>query len=131
MSFVNEESGEPIVEAVQPIGELFPGEPTDELPDLIVHWNRRSPIRRVRSPRYGSIARDFPGVRTGDHRPEGLLVARGPDILADPRGAPVRSVDVPATIAHILGVPLAELDGRPIAALVRTPRAATLTGRAP
>jgi hypothetical protein len=115
---------------VQPIGELFPGEPTDELPDLIVHWNRRTPIRRVRSPHYGSIARDFPGVRTGDHRPEGLLVARGPGILANPGGAPVRSVDVPATIAHMLGVSLPELDGRPIAALVQTPRAASPTGPA-
>jgi predicted AlkP superfamily phosphohydrolase/phosphomutase len=131
MSFVNEESGEPIAEAVQPIGELFPGEPTDELPDLIVHWNRRTPIRRVRSARYGSIAREFPGVRTGDHRPEGLLVARGPGIVAGPGDDPVRSVDVPATIACMLGVPLPDLDGRPIAALLGTPRPASPTGRAP
>src|SRR4029450_647864 len=112
-----------------PMGALFPGEPTDELPDLIVHWNRTRPIRRVRSPRYGSLARGVPGGRSGDHRPDGLLVARGPGILADPRGGPVRSVDVPATIAGMLGVPLPDVDGPPPPPLPRTPRASTSTHR--
>jgi predicted AlkP superfamily phosphohydrolase/phosphomutase len=117
-SFVNEETGEPILEAVHPIAELYPGEDTRGLPDLIIEWNRRSPIRRVRSVRYGALARDFPGVRSGDHRPDGLLVARGPGIAAGRHTDAVRSVDLPATIAALLGVPVPDLDGRPIAALL-------------
>ena len=124
-SFVNEETGEPILEAVRPIAELYPGEDTRDLPDLIVEWNRRSPIRRVRSTRHGALARDFPGVRSGDHRPDGLLVARGPGIGAGCRTDPVRSVDLPATIARLLGVFVPDLDGRPIAALLGAER----TGR--
>jgi predicted AlkP superfamily phosphohydrolase/phosphomutase len=123
-SFVNEETGEPIVEAVRPIAELFPGEPTDELPDLIVDWNRRAPIRKVRSHRYGTIARQFPGVRSGDHKPDGLLVARGPGISPARHREPVPSVDVPATVAQRLGVTLREVDGHPIAALIAAPTGA-------
>jgi predicted AlkP superfamily phosphohydrolase/phosphomutase len=50
--------------------------------------------------------------RHGDHRPDGILLARGPHIrqaeLADPQIA-----DVPATVLALLGVPIPEdFDGR-------------------
>lgn len=123
-SFVNEETGRPAVVAVHRLAELYPGEPVDGLPDLIVDWDRSAPIRRLRSPRFGRLARESPSPRSGDHRPSGLLLARGPGIAAGRELAPVRSVDVAATVSHLLGVERPDLDGHPIPGIAHAHREA-------
>jgi hypothetical protein len=106
------------------MADLYPGEPVDGLPDLVVDWDRSAPIRRVRSPRFGRLARESPSPRSGDHRPSGLLLALGPGIAAGRELAPVRSVDLAATVSHLLGVARTDLDGRPIPAIADSPREA-------
>ena len=56
--------------------------------------------------------------RTGDHRLDGLLLARGPGLG---RGAApaVRSIDLGPTVAARLGVELDGVDGEPAAWLAR------------
>ena len=115
---VDPDTGRAVVKEVLRSDVLFPGAHVDDLPDLLVRWHRESPIRAVESPRIGRVAGEDTGTRrTGDHRPEGLLLARGPGIAPGPLPEPVRAEDVAPTIAALLGVALPGLDGVPIAAV--------------
>ena len=117
-TFVNEETGRPVVTALHRIDALYPGEPHDTLPDLIVDWDRSAPIRRIASARYGRLERGDVTPRTGDHQPDGLLIARGPGIGAGRDLGTVESVDLATTVSSLLGLPRPDLDGHPIAAIV-------------
>ena len=85
LELVEVASGRPVVRDVLRSVDIFPGERTDQLPDLLVRWHRDTPIRGVVSPRVGKIARQYGGCRTGDHRAGGALYARRPGL---PSGAP-------------------------------------------
>lgn len=99
---------------------VFPGEYRDDLPDLLVRWNRDRLIRAVTSPKTGEVAGEDTGTRrSGDHRPEGLLLVRGPGIPAGPLRETVLAEDIAPTLAAMLGVTLATADGRPIPGLSR------------
>ncbi|MEO8089218.1 MAG: alkaline phosphatase family protein [Gemmatimonadales bacterium] len=86
-SFVDEDSGQPVVREVKTSAEVFPaGASRDLLPDLIVQWNL-TPVasqRRIVSPRFGAIDLPMPGKnisgRSGNHRPHGFLIGAGPGI---------------------------------------------------
>jgi predicted AlkP superfamily phosphohydrolase/phosphomutase len=120
-TFVNEETGRPVVAAIHRIQDLYPGEDVAAFPDLIVDWDRSFPIRRIRSAAYGRLARESISPRTGDHRPEGLLIARGPGIAAGGTLPPVPSAALAATVSHLLGVNRTDLDAHPIPALSTPP----------
>jgi predicted AlkP superfamily phosphohydrolase/phosphomutase len=114
---VEAESGRPLVKEVLRSAELFPGEHAAELPDLLVRWNREGPIAGARSARIGAIVREDRSTRrTGDHRSEGLFFVAGPGVAPGPTRAPVRAEDFAPTIAALLGVDLADVDGRPLMA---------------
>ncbi len=117
-TFVNEDTGRPVVAALHRIETLYPGEPHEALPDVIVDWDRSATIQRVVSTRYGRLARPKVTSRTGDHQPTGLLIARGPGIASGHAIAPIESVDLAPTISSILGLPRPDLDGHPIEAIV-------------
>lgn len=113
---VDPASGRPLVKEVLRAAELFPGEHASELPDLLVRWHRDGPITGAASDRIGEIRRDDQSTRrTGDHRPEGFFFARGPGIDPGLRSAPVHAEDFAPTIAALLGVELADVDGRSFA----------------
>jgi len=108
-------SGRPLVLEVLRSREHFPGEYTDYLPDLVVRWNRDTPITGVASSKIGRIVReDTSTARTGDHRPEGLYFARGPGIEPGPVRHAVRVEDFAPTVAGLLRVPLPDVDGCPL-----------------
>lgn len=78
-------------------------------PDLVVEG--RDPYR-VTSSLHETVFAD-PGGKVADHRPEGILLAWGPEIEpgATPRDASV--VDVAPTVLHAAGLPIPEhVDGR-------------------
>jgi predicted AlkP superfamily phosphohydrolase/phosphomutase len=86
-SFRDADTGEPLVEAVCRADYVFPDGPyRDRLPDLIVQWRQTpaAPHRAVSAPGFGVIHRSTPGRmpngRSGNHRGEGFLIARGPGI---------------------------------------------------
>jgi predicted AlkP superfamily phosphohydrolase/phosphomutase len=110
-SFVDADSGEPIVATVGRTDRLLAGgERTAGLPDLIVRWSDRPARHRaVRSPTLGSVAWPTPGRhpdgRSGNHRAEGFLIAAGP---AQPQGIelpPAHIVDLAPSIRALLGLP--------------------------
>jgi predicted AlkP superfamily phosphohydrolase/phosphomutase len=115
-ALVDPATGRPVVRNVIRCAEAYPGEAADGLPDLFVEWDGSVPIAAVDSPKTGRVQGAYGGPRTGDHKPEGLLVALGPGVVPGPLAGRVAVMDVAPTIAHLLGVQLAAVDGRPIAA---------------
>lgn len=112
-------SGRPLVRDVLLTSDLYDGPARDALPDLLVDWYRDAPISGASSSRVGVVRADYDGVRTGDHRPPGLVLVRGSGVGPLPESVPV--IDLAPTIAAWLGVGLPHADGRPIPALTGAP----------
>jgi hypothetical protein len=110
-TWTNLETGESLVESVVRVESCYDGPARDGLPDLLVEWNRGAPIRSIGAPRYGRIDQEYTGVRTGDHVPGGLLVARGPGVHAGRRRDSISMVDLAPTIAAAVDVDLPGIDG--------------------
>lgn len=124
-TFRDADTGEPVVSAIGRPRELFgDGERVELLPDLLVNWcvMPSAQHRALVSERFGTIAWPTPGRaftgRSGNHRPEGFLVAAGPGIGSAPlAGAHV--MDLAPTVHALFGVPTpSHMKGRPIAPVV-------------
>jgi predicted AlkP superfamily phosphohydrolase/phosphomutase len=123
-SFTNLDTGRPLVRRVLQTRDVYAGEPVDELPDLLVEWNREAPIFRVHSPLTGTIRATYRGLRTGDHRGGGLLFVRAPGVAPGPLPREVAVEELAPTIADRLGVALPGCSGRPLALGAPSPAAA-------
>jgi len=77
-ALINPATGEPAVDTVFRVHEQFPGEHVQDLPDLAVLWAADAPIDELCSPRLGRIHNRYREPRSGNHREEGFLMARGP-----------------------------------------------------
>ncbi len=113
----NAKTGSPVVTDIsepRPIAESF----EDDLPDLVVRWNRDEPIDAVSSDTIGMVEPKFVGARTGDHRGRGLAVLAGRRDEGRRVAKSARAEDVPATILDLLGVDSGEMDGRSFAPFV-------------
>jgi predicted AlkP superfamily phosphohydrolase/phosphomutase len=116
-ALVRADDGTRVVKSVLRTADLYSGECLDGLPDLLVEWDRSAPISAVESPSTGRIEGRFTGTRTGDHREAGLWIAAGPAVAPGRQAEPISVMDFAPTIGALLGVPLPDLDGRPIPAL--------------
>jgi len=117
LTLVNLDNGRPLVRKVFKTTDFYPGR-NDELPDLLVEWDREDPISRVYSPKTGKIQKVFEGLRSGDHKPEGLFFALGPSIKRGRLERTVSVMDFAPTLASLLGVPLPHVEGESFAALI-------------
>jgi predicted AlkP superfamily phosphohydrolase/phosphomutase len=122
LAFVNLDTGKPLVKQVLRTADLYQGEHVRDLPDLLVEWERDTPISRIQSPKAGVIEGAFPGRRTGDHKPEGLLFARGPGVAPRRLDQPIEITQLAPTIASLLGVRLPRTDAEPVAELTASGR---------
>jgi hypothetical protein len=111
-SFVDADSGEPLVADVGRASEIFPpGDRHPGLPDMVVRWNPNpaSAHREITSGLYGSVPWPTPGKhpsgRSGNHRAEGFLVASGPSIPRGPLRNEAHIQDLLPTIHALLGLP--------------------------
>ncbi|MGA2563877.1 MAG: alkaline phosphatase family protein [Steroidobacteraceae bacterium] len=104
-ALVNAETGKPAVEAVFRIQELFPGERADDLPDIAILWHSDVPINAVQSPRLGRIDIPVREDRSGNHRSEGFLLARGPGIEPQVRDLHGDIMQIPGTMLALHGIP--------------------------
>ena len=122
-ALVNPDTGKPAVRDVSRPHRLFHGKHLADFPDLTVRWTGDAPIRTLISPRIGKVEGIDTSRRTGEHWPEGFILARGPGIAA---GATVTAeeacvMDVAPTILELLGVPApVEMEGRVLRELLRT-----------
>lgn len=128
MEIVKLDTGEPLVEEVVRVREKYQGEHIDELPDLLVIWNRKTPITVFGSPKTGQIEVDYPGNRTGDHTPRGLFLACGPGISPRALSNKVSVMDVGATVMSWLGTTLPDVDGTAIPELTPVQVSGAATG---
>jgi predicted AlkP superfamily phosphohydrolase/phosphomutase len=113
LDLVNVTTGRPVVDAVVRTDEHYVRRTGDKLPDLFLDWNRESLVETVWSPKTGVIHVPYTHWRTGDHRPDGLLLATGPGIERGASLPPLRIVDLAPSLAARLGVSLDGVGGRP------------------
>jgi predicted AlkP superfamily phosphohydrolase/phosphomutase len=104
-ALINVDTGQPAVEAVFKIHQLCPGRRNNELPDLGIRWNCDAPIATVESPRLGRLHLRVQEDRTGNHRPGGFMLARGPRIRRGVRGVQGHLLQLPPTLLALHGVP--------------------------
>ena len=118
-------TGQPMTADVRWTREIYQGEALNELPDLIVDWDLTRPIgstgvgsgagsvMRAMSPRIGTVEQENRNCRSGEHRNEGLFIARGPGVAPGQLDRTVSTMDFAPTFARMLGVEM-ESDGRVI-----------------
>ena len=118
-TFVDEDTGAPIVDGIARSDQLYPtGRMRKHLPDLMIRWSA-SPAaahRRIVSPRYGAIDWPTPGHhpqgRSGNHWPDGFLIAAGPRVPAGATLDRAHILDLAPTVYELLGLlPPAEMQG--------------------
>jgi predicted AlkP superfamily phosphohydrolase/phosphomutase len=124
----NGATGGPAFARVERSDDLYRGPKLELLPDLVAQWTRDAEFTALESPTIGRVEGRSRGVRSGDHRPQGLFLATGPGLTPDRVSAPVSVMDFGPTIAELLGVELGDVDGRPIPALLSAVPAARRLG---
>ena len=115
-------TGGPAFRRVERCDRLYQGSKLGLLPDLLAEWSRDAEICALASPTIGRIEGRYAGVRTGDHRAEGLFLAAGPGLTPKRVGHPISVMDFGPTIAAWLGVGLADVDGEPVPELLGASR---------
>ena len=126
------ENGGPLVEHVYERDELYHGPHAGLSPDLTVvltDWRYRTiglhdfTTNKVITPAFGP---------TGDHRPDGILIATGPAFHSGAELHEAALLDVAPTVLQLLGVPVPDdMDGRVLTELLepmpfRSPHAPVL-----
>jgi len=101
----NGATGKPAVAELYRMRKVFDGAYADGLPDLAVQWAADAPIDSLQSPRVGTLSLSVRELRSGNHRPEGFLLARGPAFIAGPDRLVGDMLQIPATLLGIHGVP--------------------------
>lgn len=121
-ALVNGETGEAAVEEVFRAQELYPGPRAAELPDLVILWSSKSPINVLESPRLGRLEMRPTERRSGNHRPEGFVLAQGPAFKSGRVELQGDILQIPPTLLALHGVscpdtfemgPLTELFSKP------------------
>jgi len=112
MEFVNVGTDQPIVNRILKTKDVYKnGTNIDALPDLLIEWNRSSPISEVYSPKVGMVRGEYKKCRTGDHSESGMIFLTGNGIPIQRLEKQACIEDIAPTIAHWLGVELPPTDG--------------------
>ncbi|HKR24813.1 MAG TPA: hypothetical protein VJS15_06105, partial [Allosphingosinicella sp.] len=128
-ALVNPETGRTAVLGVTRAADHYDRRDADTMPDLFVEWDRSAQIDTLASPTIGAVRRDYWDWRTGDHRPDGLLLAAGPDFPAGRAMPPIAVEDIGPSIAARFGVALGDVDGKPASWLAGGDEAVPETGQ--
>lgn len=107
------DTGTPVINEVVRIRREYSGPFTDQLPDLMVVWQRDRAVRQVRVPGLG-VLDVKPAVavesRSGDHTPNALFLS---DTAYEAVGS-MATVSVAPTLGRALGITLPGVDGAPL-----------------
>lgn len=103
------DSGEPLVREVYMREELFYGDKLGDAPDLV--FELATGIGAPSTPSGNSHVMPS-GWKSGEHDPEGILVAHGPHVPRGRRLANAHLIDIAPTVLHVMGVPIPDdMDG--------------------
>ena len=103
-SLINPRTGRPAVQEVFRIRSVFPGERSEDLPDVSILWSAEAPIDEVNSPELGVIRHSIRELRSGNHREEGFLLARGPRFKQGHEQYQGHILQIAPTLLHLHGV---------------------------
>jgi len=119
LALVNPASGQRAVSEVIKLRDRYQGPCIDELPDLIVQWDRTRPIDSLSSTRIGTVAGIPPDKRSGAHQTYGFLIACGDKIRKTSELAAADIVDIAPTVLHLQGLAApGHMDGRVLADMI-------------
>ena len=105
-----DDRGNNVVDRVVRRDEVYSGPFSERASDLYVHWN---PVASLGGPPEEVRERGF--WWSGDHRPEGVLICKGPGLRSTPLATLPTVCDLVPTIMHAEGLPVPNhLDGRVI-----------------
>jgi predicted AlkP superfamily phosphohydrolase/phosphomutase len=131
VELVHPETGHPAVQRVVRTADVCHGPELHRLPDLLVEWDLSVPYGstgagnglgaavRVESPRIGLVESVNTDCRTGEHRVNGMLVARGPALAPQRLEQAVSVHDLAPTLARIMGCEMPHSDGSLVLELLR------------
>jgi predicted AlkP superfamily phosphohydrolase/phosphomutase len=105
------DTGEPLVREVLRTSDIYHGDRLADLPDLIVEWNRRESPQSIHSEKIGLLHNSYAGVRTGDHKQEGIVFVMGPGVPSGEIRPSVSALDFAPTLARLLNVQLPGAEG--------------------
>ena len=129
--FTDPETGRRLVRRVLRTADLYPGARLDQLPDLLVEWESdrargttvvgsgAGGVWRGFSERTGMIEHSNGSGRTGSHRLQGLLFARGPGIRPGTIDRVIPTVNFAPTLTRMLGCEFSGGSGQPIPELLQ------------
>jgi len=110
-TFKDADTLEPVIESVNRKDQLFnKGKGYNNIPDLLVKWKSKpaASYRKIVSLEYGEIEWPMPGLnpdgRSGNHRPEGFLLAVGKNIKINSAFEKKHIVDLAPTILNMLNL---------------------------
>lgn len=112
MNLVNLDTGRPVVQRILRTAEIYQGPYLDYLPDLLIEWSGEAPVYRIGSPKVGELRGEYRYCRSGDHKPGGLFIVRGPSIAPGRLDREVSILDFAPTLSAMLGVELPDKDGK-------------------
>jgi predicted AlkP superfamily phosphohydrolase/phosphomutase len=117
LSVRHPETGESLVRDIYHKDDIFHGWAAAEAPDLVARTNPQCTLKSGRSESLVKAASQQGAERSGDHRPDGVLVASGPS-FDEGRIEESHVTDIAPTLLHLHGAPVpASMDGRVLADL--------------
>jgi predicted AlkP superfamily phosphohydrolase/phosphomutase len=116
-------TGQKIIKSAQRREEVYHGPFMEQAPDVVVRWNYAVHPQGLRYTRDGRVVvvkskTDIVERHnvSGDHRPEGILILRGPGIRVGHQMAEARLEDIAPTLLYLAGLPVPDdMDGRVLA----------------
>jgi predicted AlkP superfamily phosphohydrolase/phosphomutase len=114
MAITRPESSMPLARRVMRTSDHFSGPHLPNLPDLLVEWEPEPPmgtsaagdgaaaVWRAQSPSIGLVEKHNSYCRTGEHRIEGLMIARGAGVTPGRLERTISILDLAPTFARML-----------------------------
>ncbi len=121
--WVNPLTGKPVVKRAWRKWELYHGPYLDYAPDIVIEWADYAYVGSRATNYGGPIMHDVHCfyrnlIQSGSHRPEGILLIKGPGVRSGYSSPTVNLEDIAPTILYIGGLPIPSyMDGRVLVGL--------------
>lgn len=103
-ALVDPSTGTAVVEDVYFPADHFQGPRCNELPDVAIVWKSQRPINTVTSDAIGVVSGQQPIDRSGNHRPEGFALFRGPSFAPRIRTSQGDARQIAPAILNVFGI---------------------------
>ena len=112
LELVNPATGKKAVKEVIKVRDRYSGKYINDLPDIIIKWEGKNPIRSLFSPRIGTISGELADKRSGAHQTYGFIIANGKNIKHSKEIEEKNIMDIAPTILHLFDIPIpGDMDG--------------------